>query len=150
MAKKALYMETTSVSAEKTISQIQEKLRDYNVGRFQLLYGDNGRIDAVYFTIRANGNEFPYRLPANHEPLLELARRGETKYLKEGDEEQAIRIAWRQIYRWVQAQLALIETEMVEMREIFLPYMMVDDQTTMYQKMLNNGFAGYLEQGHNT
>ena len=140
----ALYMETTNKSAEQTISEIQILLRKHNLGRFQMIFSNDGKIESVYFSIRTKESEIPYKLPANHKPLMELAKQGKTKYLKPNDEEQAIKIAWRQIYRWIESQLALIQTQMVDIQEVFLPYMMVDNENTIYQKMLTNGFSGYL------
>ena len=55
----------------------------------------------------------------------------------------AKRVAWRQILRWVQAQLAMIDTGMVKSEEVFLPYAMVnasDGQKTMYEAMAERKF----------
>jgi len=70
-----------------------------------------------------------------------MAQRGDTKYLKRGDEDQARRIAWRQILRWVQAQMALVQTGMVTADQVFMPYIMVDKEgTTLYQQLISQGF----------
>lgn len=45
------------------------------------------------------------------------------------DKEQANRIGWRQILRWLQAQFALMEVGMVDIKEIFLPYCWNKKQT---------------------
>lgn len=150
--KRTLHMETTKVSVDKTISEIQNCLKGHGMRRFNLMYDSAGDIEAVHFTlkIRIEGQpdvspEIPYKLPANYEALLLLAQRGETTHLKRGDKDQARRIAWRQILRWVQAQFALIETGMVKAEEIFLPYMMVDEtENTLYDKIKLGGFQQYL------
>ena len=46
-----------------------------------------------------------------------------------GCRKQAERTAWRIVKEWVVAQMALIETEMVDMEEVFLPYMLAGDRT---------------------
>lgn len=151
-----LFMESTKIPSGRTIAEIQQELRKYGLRRFNVVYGDDGEVEAVAFTLRtaakpgsgisaADSPELPYKLPARWEPLLEMANRGETKYLKRNDSEQAQRIAWRQVFRWVQAQLALVEVRMVTTAEVFLPYMMVDgSEATIYEKMLETGFQGHL------
>lgn len=48
----------------------------------------------------------------------------------EKDTAQAKRIGWRLIFRWLQAQLALIqEAKMVDIKEVFLPYHWNGEQT---------------------
>ena len=42
----------------------------------------------------------------------------------ESRRQQAIRTSWRTLKDWVEAQMALLETGMVTMDEIFLPYML--------------------------
>lgn len=54
---------------------------------------------------------------------------------------QAKRIAWRQILRWVEAQLALVETDMVKMQEVFMPYIQVNIKgQTLYEKLEESKF----------
>ena len=53
---------------------------------------------------------------------------------------QAKRIAWRQILRWVEAQLALVETGMVKIQEVFIPYMLMDKGKTLYEKLEETQF----------
>jgi hypothetical protein len=59
--------------------------------------------------------------------------------------EQAVKIAWRIIKDWVRAQMAILETEMVRMEQVFLPYMMVNDNKTLYEAMVDKKF--YLGSG---
>jgi hypothetical protein len=69
--------------------------------------------------------------------MLRAAR----KRMRRGGEaelqQQAERIAWRQILRWLQAQLALIETGMVDAPEVFFPYALTQTKDgapiTLYQ-----------------
>lgn len=151
----ALFMERTKIEPDRTIADIQKELKKYGLRRFNVVYGDDGEIEAVAFTLRgavpgtdmtgADYPEMPYKLPARWEPLLGMATEGLTKYLKPDDLDQARRIAWRQIYRWIQAQLALVEVRMVTTAEVFLPYMMVDgSETTMYEKLVETKFQGHL------
>jgi len=49
------------------------------------------------------------------------------------DYEQAERVAWRIIKNWVDAQMAILETQMVQFDEIFLPYMLNSKGQTFFQ-----------------
>jgi hypothetical protein len=56
--------------------------------------------------------------------------------------EQAERVAWRQLLRWVQAQLAMIDTGMVRTEEVFMPYIVVNAATnqTLFERMVETQF----------
>ncbi len=144
-----LHMETTKVSVDKTVGEIQQELKKHGVRRFNMEFDCEGEVEAVAFSILKDTPggevELPFMLPANYKALLELARRGETRTLKAHDHAQARRVAWRIVYRWIQAQMAMIKTGMVTMEEVFLPYLITDgSQQTMYQKILGTGFNQYL------
>lgn len=145
MAKRTIFMETISISPEKTIAAIQNILRQYGVRQIMIDYNDDGQVGTVSFTMRVKDSLVPFKLPANHNALLEMARRGETKYLKAGDTDQARRIAWRMNLRWIEAQMALVEVGMVTADQVFMPYIMVDAKgTTLYQQLTEKGF-GHLQ-----
>ena len=133
---KTLYMETTKKEPEETSSEIIKLLKNYGLTKFMFDY-ENGEIIGCIFSLKLEQNkDVPIRLPIRWEPLWEKASAGETKYIK--DQEQAKRVAWRQILRWMESQLALIEIGMVETAEVFLPYMMIDKKRTLYQYMVAN------------
>ena len=143
MAEKiTLYMETTKKSPEQTVSEIQIILKKLGVRDVLINYDEQGEISAVSFTIQKDDNKIPFRLPVNYRPLWELAQAGKTKYVK--SEMQARRVAWRQIYRWIEAQTALIFTNMVTVEEVFLPYMLLNENQTVYETFLEKGFNSHL------
>lgn len=47
--------------------------------------------------------------------------------------EQAQRVAWRIVKDWVEAQVALIQTEMVTLDQVMLPYMIGVGDKTIYE-----------------
>ena len=63
----------------------------------------------------------------------------------EARRQQATRVAWRILKDWIEAQLALLDTGMVELEEIFLPYMLQGDQT-LYQALQAGNFKA-LQSG---
>ncbi len=139
---KTLYMETTKKSPEQTIAEIQMMLRPYKVRDIFMQYDETGEVEGFSFTLQIKEKRIPFKLPIRHEPLWQMARKKETKHIR--TERQARMVAWRQIYRWLEAQLALVEIDMVEIEEIFLPYMMIDQNKTVYDNFLTNGLNNLL------
>ena len=139
----ALLDYTTKVPVSRTISQIQAKLVEHGARAVMMEYGDDGRIKALAFRIKMPNGELPIRLPIDAAATLKVLQRQwderliESKYAKD---DHAYRVAWRNIFHWVSAQMALLETEMVKMEEIFLPYVITPGGQTIYQVMANKGF----------
>ncbi len=136
MAKKTLYMETTTISVPRTCGEIEEVLAKMGVSQVWKAF-DGGKIEAISFSIEVNGQEIYYRLPFRWREIHAMAKEGKTQYRKTADEEQARRVAARIVLRWVQAQMALVEVGMARPEEIFLPYMMIDRETTLAEKMMS-------------
>ncbi len=139
-----LYMETTKIPAKRTASQISELLGDAGACAVMIEYNADREIAAVSFQLMVNEKPVPFTMPIRTEPIAAILRRKRRRASSDVGE-QASRVAWRQAFRWLQAQLAIIETGMVRPEEAFLPYMLVEAQTTLYQRMASGGFdAGKL------
>jgi hypothetical protein len=132
----ALYMETTKISVESTVADIQRVLGRYRCRAIASKFTSDGELEAVIFSVDVNGQEIPFRLPARWEPLFELINKSRSPRNQEkkveDDREQAKRVAWRQILRWVEAQLALVQTNMVRMEEVFMPYVQLRGGQTLF------------------
>lgn len=140
----SLYMETTKKEARTTVAEIQSLLGGSRAVRAcHTEFDEEGEVASLGFVINVRGNDVPFRLPARFEPVfehLQLKRSPQNRAKPESierDRDQAVRVAWRQILRWVQAQLALVECGMVDMAEVFLPYALVqDNETTLYDRFI--------------
>ena len=53
------------------------------------------------------------------------------------DDEQAERIAWRNLKDWIAAQVALVETEQATMDELFFPKLVDRNEKTLYEVFQN-------------
>lgn len=148
-----LFMETTKIEATKTVAQIQELLGCYGCSGVMTLY-ENNEVKAVCFQIIFLDKNLAFKLPCRWEAIYKnfVDRRACGKdrpvHKELEDTQQAKRVAWRQILRWVEAQLALVETDMVKIQEVFLPYTQIDIKgTTLYQQIEDKGFKmlGYIK-----
>ena len=139
-----LHMETTKVAPEKTAQEIMMLLAKAGVAATHAEYKDK-KIVAVSFNVELNPTKtIPFRLPVRTEPLFHRFQNRRDAYARsdwaERDRAKAERVAWRQIYRWIQAQLALIDVGMVAMQEVFMPYIQTDIDETLYQRLEAGGF----------
>lgn len=120
---------TTKISAHKTVGEITGILAEHGAKRIAQDY-DNGKVVAVCFVIDTPFGEQAVRLPANVEKVLKVLQKQKVPGV---DYARAEMVAWRIIKDWVDAQMAILESEMVEMSEIFLPYIINADGQTVYQ-----------------
>lgn len=139
-------METTSISVIKTCSEIEEILTKYGVTKIWKDF-NNGYVEGISFILPISGNDIPFKLPFRWQSIKALAVGGKTGYKKTADEEQARRVAARMVLRWVEAQFALIEVGMAEVQEVFLPYVMVNQEQTLYNRIKESGGLLALQSG---
>jgi len=134
---------TTSVPVSRTIAQIQARLVEHGARAVMMEYDDRGRIKALAFNVIMPNGDLPIRLPIDTAATLKVLQRQYANREIPGryaNEEHAYRVAWRIIKDWVEAQMSLLETEMVKMQEIFLPYVITPGGQTIYQVMEGKGF----------
>lgn len=130
----ALLNYTTKVNVYTTIGEIQAQLVVHGAKRIMQDYDDKGRISALTFQIDTPAGLRVIRLPANVDAVQKVLSSQKVKC----DREQAERVAWRIVKDWVEAQMAILESEMVQMDEIFLPYMVNNNGQTLFQIYRNN------------
>jgi len=141
---------TTTVSAEKSIGEIHGMLVSHGASHILTDYKD-GKPTGIAFIIATPYGEKPFRLPANIDKvgvvlMKELQsstrRRWDTQYQEQRKAKltaQAAQVAWRILKDWVRAQMAILDTEMVTIDQVFLPYMEVGNQgKTLYEVMINH------------
>ncbi len=134
---------TTTVPVSRTVAQVQAKLVEHGARAVMMEYDDRGRITALAFKVNMPNGELPIRLPIDYVATLRVLRRQADNGEIPGRfarEEHAYRVAWRIIKDWVEAQMSLLETEMVRMEEIFLPYVITSGGQTIYQVMAEKHF----------
>ena len=144
-AKKTLFMETTEVTPERTAGEITACLVSAGATGIGTEYDGKGKITGLTWKMMVGPDpqrrvERVFSMPARVEPVYQIlvhrrSSEGDKWYdqkLKDAMRAKAERIAWRQLLRWVQAQMAMIDAGMSEAGEIFFPYMLVGTATTAY------------------
>lgn len=125
---------TTKVNVYATLGEIQGQLVKHGAKKIMQEYDDQGRIEALSFLVDTPGGLRGIKLPANVDAVHAVLIRQKVKC----DREQAERVAWRIVKDWVEAQMAILESEMVQMEQIFLPYMVNNRGQTLFEAYRNN------------
>jgi len=134
---------TTSIEATKTVGEIQKTLALHGAKSVLIDYGEDGLIEALAFKIITPQGEVGFRLPVDPDAVLKvLIRQNELGKVARSfaTRPQAVRVAWRIVKDWVVAQMAILETEMVRMEQIFLPYVITQSGRTLYEGMVDRHF----------
>ena len=130
---------TTSIEALKTVGEIQGILVGHGARQILINYAADKTIESLSFIVETPHGELPFRLPVNANAVLKvLEEQGcPPRY---ANYPQAVRVAWRITKDWIRAQMALLETEMVKIEQVFLPYMMASKDKTLYEVMRDKKF----------
>lgn len=144
--------EGTEVPVEKTAAQIEDMLRKAEVEKVGKSF-ESGRIKAIYFQMDTPEGSLPFMLPVNVDAVYQILcnkRKATRPWLvladdvKDRIQKQAERTAWRIIHGWLKGQLALVQTQMVTVTEVFLPYMLVSKSETLYQRLQAGDFKALM------
>lgn len=120
---------TTKIDVYTTIGAIQGCLVRHGARKIMQEYDADGRPQALCFAIDTKFGMRGIKLPANVDAVHKVLEKQRVKC----DREQAERVAWRILKDWVESQMAILESQMVEIDEIFLPYMVSKDGLTTYE-----------------
>ena len=135
---------TTQVPASKTVSEIHTILAKHGATAILTEYGPNHEVIAISFKVLTKHGELPFQLPCKPEAVYKILRkRPRARYrvlAEQHDKEQAERVAWRILKDWVEAQIAIIETEMVTVEQVFLPYAVTPTGQTLYEALAERQF----------
>lgn len=145
MSTKTLFMETTCVEADKTAGEIVSCLVSHGARQIAMEYNDKKEVVGLQFLLMVCGQPQPFKLPARIDPVFKILN-GRRRFSHERalnavkDRSQATRVAWRQVLRWVQAQMAMIDTGMVEAHEVFSPYWLNQNGQTLFEVLSESKF----------
>lgn len=124
---------STTISAEKTAMDIQSRLAKAKAQAVLCEYDGQGVMIAMSFRVATKYGVVSFRLPANTDGVLRALTRDAKVPKRLKTRQQAANVAWRVLKDWVEAQLAIVEAEMAELAEVFLPYAQDQNGCTTYQ-----------------
>ena len=137
---------TTKVPVSRSAAEIMAILAQHGARGIGTSYDSQGNITGlVWFIEDPKFGKLPFQLPIRPEAVKHILER--EHYRMNVDMERAKMVAWRILRDWIRAQMALLETEMVRLEEIFLPYLLTSKDTTMYETLQKRSFILQLPEG---
>lgn len=125
---------TTEVPATRSIGQVQALLVEAGARQIMATYNDVGTPTAMVFMVETAFGSRGFTLPVNSDRVLTVLKRDKKVPPRYKSAEQAERVAWRILKDWVEAQLAIIRTEMATLDQVMLPYMQQGERgETVYE-----------------
>lgn len=132
----------TSLSSLPNIfNAIEKTLATHGAKQVTRDYNSDGRIVSISFVVTTIRGDIGIRLPARFDRVEKIFEEQGIRFKPE----QPYRTAWATIRDWVDAQMALIDWEMVKPEEVFLPYAIAQDGRTYFEVVEDKGFQ--LESG---
>lgn len=120
---------TTQVPVTNTVNDIQKALIKAGARAVLCEYDDHQEISAISFRVNDHHGHIHFRLPANVNGV-EAALRKDRQFKNKA---HTARVAWRILKDWIEAQMALIEANMAELPQVFLPYAQTKTGETIYE-----------------
>ncbi|MHC1695634.1 MAG: hypothetical protein AB9835_10285 [Eubacteriales bacterium] len=125
---------TTKIDVFTTLGEIQSQLVKHGAKKILQEYNDDGDLYALSFSINTPYGKRGIKLPAN----VDAVQRVLEQQKKRSDREHAERVAWRILKDWIEAQMAILESQMVQFDQIFFPYITNDEGKTLYEAYRNS------------
>lgn len=132
---------TTSIDPQTTAAECLAILAKHGANHVAISFNGNREPDGLSFAIETPWGPRHFALPINVSGTQKALDKAYAKRLVERrhtSEEHARRVAWRVMKAWIDAQLALIEAGLADLAEIMLPWMMVDNDRTLYAAYQDN------------
>jgi hypothetical protein len=128
--KSGIFMGTTDVDVTKTVGQIISELVKAGASSVNMDY-QGGSVRGIRWVMQVNGHNAVFDMPARVDAIQK----------KIPNLEQARKVAWRQLLRWVEAQNAMIACGMVQAAEVFFAYHVpAGQEQTLFEIAMESGF----------
>lgn len=127
---------TSGMPINRIFDNIQKMLVAHGAKQIMFDY-DNGLAVGIMFTVQTPKGVLPIKLPVRIEKIKKVFDNDGVRYK---DELQPYRTGWKNIHDWIAAQMAMLDTEMVKLEEVFLPYMTTHTGQTYFEVIESRGF----------
>lgn len=140
---------TTTVNHAKTINEIESLLTSIGARRIMKEYDDNQKVIAITFDLEVMEKRVPFRMPSRIDRVPGALRKihneeksSSKRNLIKKSMNKPENIGWRIIKDWLEANIAIMTLDQVNMAEALLPFAVVDPQgkETLYQLLERNEF----------
>jgi hypothetical protein len=146
MARNRLLMETTKIAADRSASEIVAELVAHGAKSINTDY-EAGKIVGLRWVMRVSGTDIIFDMPARVNEVFKLLKAESPSSNLEQLKRKAERVAWRQLLRWVQAQIAMIDCGMAQTAEVFMPFIVMNpaQNQRLFDAMMEQKFKALPE-----
>ena len=134
----------TRVSYEKTVNEIQKHLIKAGAKKIVFDYDDAQLPFNITFSYPTKQGNILFSLPIRFQGINNILVKQKISF-RTGDL-QPINTAWRIMKDWIISQLAIVDAQMAELPEVFLPYAVTKTGETLYDKMKDGNDILLLNQ----
>jgi hypothetical protein len=145
---------TTEIPAERTVGDITSLLIRKQAKSITTDFDESGELCSISFVMPIGGVPIRFLLPSNvtgveqallrDEPWSSRRNCGQIAYADKM-KRKAKWVAWRILYDWVKAQIALVESNQAQAAQVFMPFAVQPNGETVFElftnqmKQLGNG-----------
>jgi hypothetical protein len=101
---------------------------------------------ALTFCLQIKGTLIAFSIPSNYKGVLTAMENDRKIPRRMCTKEQALKVSWRIVKDWIEAQMAIVEAQLADIAEVFLPYAITKSGNTLYQEIQQTGMK-MLKQG---
>lgn len=124
---------STTVPVHRSIGEITEALVKAGARGVAQGYSAEGHVTGLEFAIPMPGGMAHYQLPVSADAVGKTLAKQKVQARFQAWE-HVERVAWRIMRDWVLAQLAIIETQMVSLPQVMLPYLRTESGETVFER----------------
>jgi len=121
--------------AQHYISKVQDSLISHGAIGIQMTFDADRRISGIVFALPApqGGGQLNFKLPCEWQKFQVVIKNDGNSRWKQ--DEYCYKVAWACLKDWIEAQMALYETHMVSMPQIFLPFVVNNNGQTLFEQV---------------
>jgi len=126
-------------AASHYIAKVQEALIKHGAVGIQMMFDADRRISGIMFALPNPTNTaqtMSFSLPCEWRRFQAVLKQQKVSRWRE--DEYCYRVAWANLKDWIEAQMALYETQMVSMPQIFLPFIKGKNGMTLFEQVAGN------------
>ena len=143
MTTKKPALKNTRSRSPNVFTRIQKILIEHGAREFTFELDGQGHYTALKFALLVHDRLLHVRMSANVDKVRKaLMQRATTNVQVNQAMKSAYQVAWANVRDWLDVQMALVDINMVEIPQIFLPYALMDETgQTFYEVMQEHHFA---------
>jgi hypothetical protein len=143
---------TTNKDCNRTIAEIERTLAGIGAKKVLKEYDKQQNVSSLQFIININDRDVPIKLPARVDRVPSALRHiinnekvtsSQRSLLRRAmsDPSRAANIGWRIIQDWLEAQVAVMQLDQINMMEALLPFTVwTKDGSTLYELLEQSNF----------